>query len=59
MLNILTTNDPQEIFPVGAWEDIEFEVALDSGAVVHVCAPKDIRATASVSRRVASEARKS
>ena len=23
------------------WDDIEFEVALDSGAVVHVCAPKD------------------
>ena len=25
-----------------AWEDIEFEVALDSGSVVHVCAPSDI-----------------
>ena len=24
-----------------AWEDIEFEVALDSGSVVHVCAPGD------------------
>ena len=24
-----------------AWEDIEFEVALDSGSVVHVCAPDD------------------
>ena len=22
-----------------AWTDLEFEVALDSGAVVHVCAP--------------------
>ena len=25
-----------------AWKDIEFEVALDSGSVVHVCAPEDI-----------------
>jgi hypothetical protein len=25
-----------------AWKDIEFEVALDSGSVVHVCAPDDI-----------------
>ena len=24
-----------------AWEDVEFEVALDSGAVVHVCAEED------------------
>jgi hypothetical protein len=42
--NILTTNDPIALFPVDAteWEDIEFEVALDSGAVVHVCAPNDI-----------------
>ena len=24
-----------------AWEDIGFEVALDSGSVVHVCAPDD------------------
>ena len=23
------------------WEDIEFEVALDSGSVVHVCGPSD------------------
>jgi hypothetical protein len=23
------------------WSDLEFEVALDSGAVVHVCAPSD------------------
>jgi len=30
---VLMTND--------AWEDIEFEVALDSGSVVHVCAPDD------------------
>ena len=24
-----------------AWEDIEFEVAFDTGSVVHVCAPGD------------------
>ena len=24
-----------------SWSDLEFEVALDSGAVVHVCAPED------------------
>ena len=30
---VLMTND--------VWEDIEFEVALDSGSVVHVCAPDD------------------
>ena len=42
-LRILTTTDPVSIFPVtDQWKDIEFEVALDSGAVVHVCAPGDI-----------------
>ena len=30
---VLMTND--------AWEDIEFEAALDSGSVVHVCVPDD------------------
>ena len=24
-----------------SWSDLEFEVALDSGAVVHVCSPED------------------
>ena len=24
-----------------AWKDLEFEVALDSGAIVHVCSPED------------------
>ena len=24
------------------WTDIEFEVALDSGSVVHVCSPEDV-----------------
>ena len=26
-----------------AWENLEFDVALDSGSVVHVCAPADCR----------------
>ena len=25
-----------------AWADLESEVALDSGAVVHVCSPEDL-----------------
>ena len=25
----------------GVWTDMEFEVALDSGAVIHVCSPSD------------------
>ena len=41
-INILTVADPQEILATTAWEDVEFEVALDSGSVVHVCAPSDI-----------------
>ena len=42
-VNILTVDDPAEILVnTTAWEDIEFEVALDSGSVVHVCAPADI-----------------
>ena len=41
-INILTVSGPQEILATTAWEDIEFKVALDSGSVVHVCAPADI-----------------
>ena len=42
-VNILTTTDPVSILAAtDKWEDIEFEVALDSGAVVHVCAPSDV-----------------
>ena len=42
-VNILTSSDPQEILVnTAVWEDLEFEVALDSGSVVHVCAPADI-----------------
>ena len=33
----------EDVLAAGAeqWEDIEFEVALDSGSVVHVCASED------------------
>ena len=42
-VNILTVADPQEILVnTAVREDIEFEVAFDSGSVVHVCAPSDI-----------------
>ena len=42
-VNILTVADPAEILVnTAVWEDVEFEVALDSGSVVHVCAPADI-----------------
>ena len=42
-VNILTVASTQDILVnTDAWEDLEFEVALDSGSVVHVCAPEDI-----------------
>ena len=42
-VNVLTVADPAEILVnTAVWEDVEFEVALDSGSVVHVCAPADI-----------------
>ena len=41
-INLLTITEPEQILINNdAWADIEFEVALDSGAVVHVCAPSD------------------
>ena len=42
-VNILTVAGPAEILVnTAVWEDIELEVALGSGSVVHVCAPRDI-----------------
>ena len=42
-INVLTiAEDPQQILLNETWKDIEFEVALDSGSVVHVCAPVDV-----------------
>ena len=41
-LNIITALDPEPILTAGNdWSDLEFEVALDSGAVVHVCSLDD------------------
>ena len=43
-INILETRDGDSIYATGdAWQDIEFEVALDSGSVVHVCSLEDCR----------------
>ena len=42
-INLMMTREKDTIL-VGTnetWEDLEFEVALDSGYVVHVCAPAD------------------
>ena len=42
-LNILTSIEKGHILPMqdSVWKDLEFEVALDSGSVVHVCSPED------------------
>ena len=43
-INVITTieKDGASILVADeAWSDIEFEVALDSGAVIHVCSPDD------------------
>ena len=40
-VNILTAMEPQSILVNEAWKDMEFEVALDSGSVVHVCSTDD------------------
>ena len=41
-MNVITIKGPcSEILLNETWRDLEFEVALDSGAVVHVCAPAD------------------
>ena len=42
-MHILTAVEKGHVLPIqnSAWTDLEFEVALDSGSVVHVCAPDD------------------
>ena len=42
-VNLITSRDKESILVAtnGQWEDLEFEVALDSGSVVHVCGPGD------------------
>ena len=38
----MTTIDKEQILVAEEdWNDLEFEVALDSGAVIHVCGPSD------------------
>ena len=42
-INLMMTREKESILTATneTWEDLEFEVALDSGSVVHVCAPAD------------------
>ena len=41
-VNILSSRDGDSILvSEDAWQDMEFEVALDSGSVVHVCSVED------------------
>ena len=42
-INLITSIEKEAVLMAenGKWEDIEFEVALDSGSVVHVCGPAD------------------
>ena len=44
-VNMLTFAEPEQILLSDeAWKDLEFEVALDSGSVVHVCSVDDVPA---------------
>ena len=42
-INLMMTREKESILAATneTWEDIEFEGALDSGSVVHFCAPAD------------------
>ena len=42
-INLMMTREKVSILAATneQWEDLEFEVALDSGSAVHVCAPAD------------------
>ena len=41
-VNLFEVRETDPVFLAGdAWTDFEFEVALDSGAVIHVCSPED------------------
>ena len=42
-VNMLTFAEPEQILLNDeGWKDLEFEVALDSGSVVHVCGVDDV-----------------
>ena len=36
-MNLFEIPEKEPLYSVDDWNDLEFEVALDSGAVVHVC----------------------
>ena len=43
-INLITVTETAEVLTASdAWRDIEFEVALDSGSVVHVCSIDDCK----------------
>ena len=44
-INVMTLLEDDAVFTAdlgGQWSDMEFEVALDSGAVIRVCSPADL-----------------
>ena len=41
MLNVFEAEDMELLVNEREWEDVEFEVALDSGSIVNVCHPDD------------------
>ena len=40
-MNLFEIHEKDPLYNIDDWNDLEFEVALDSGAVVHVCGPGD------------------
>ena len=40
-VNLFEIQKKEPLYSVDDWNDLEFEVALDSGAVVHACGPGD------------------
>ena len=41
-VNVMETVETQAILMANEeWNDLDFEVALDSGAVIHICSPSD------------------
>ena len=40
-VNLFEIQEKELLYNIDDWNDLEFDVALDSGAVVHVCGPGD------------------
>ena len=40
-MNLFEIQEKEPLCKIDDWDDLEFEVALDSGAFVHVCGPGD------------------